>query len=169
MERPNAWLEQLHAEGSSSNWQPHTERWATAEFIQWAQDNDPDAVSKIQLLISELETHGGHVNGGRATTPSFNVRFNVLGVGKKWPLCMYSLPQRGSTLEIRFGDFRNTPDVADAFVQAVCSIPEFGLDAAEIRNAGYRKRPQFAIKNLSEAAVRSLAKNVASALQVDNS
>jgi len=169
VERPNAWLEQLHAEGSSSSWQPHVERWATADFIQWAQDNDPDAVRKVQLLINELETHGGVVNGGRATTPSFNIRFNVPGVGKKWPLCAYSLPQRGSTLEIRFVDFHNTPDLAEAFVQAVCSIPEFGLDAAEIRDAGYRKRPQFAIKNLSEDAVRALAANLAGALQVDNS
>ncbi len=168
VERPNAWLEQLHTEGSSSVWEPREERWSVSEFVQWAQDNDVEAAEKVQLLLDEFESHGGFVHGGRAAAPSLTIRFTVPGVGRKWPLCLYSLPQRGSTVEFRFGDFRSTPEVAERLTQAVCSIPDFGLDSESIRDAGYRKMPKFAIKALSEEAVRSLAANLARALLTDN-
>jgi len=166
VERPNSWLEQLHADDSArSAWQPRPERWRVEDYVQWAEENDPQAVAKMTVLLRELALRDATLNGGRAATPSMNVRYTLAGVGKKWPLCFYSLPQRGSVLEFRFGDFQSTPELAEALTQAVCSISELGLTADYVREAGYRRKPQIAIRDIPEAALRQLAINLQEALQ----
>ena len=135
-------------------------RWTVEQYLSWCDAHDPTNAATMRALIEALQANGFYVGGGRAQTPSLNCAIEVPGLGRRWPICLYTDPLRGGLVEIRFSDFKNRPELVAEFARQVCAIPGIPLALDEVERAGYRKRPSVPIRDLSIEAVNNLAHTV---------
>lgn len=136
--------------------------WTVEQFTRWIHDHDPQSTGVYEALISALTDSGFVVGGGKARTPSLYAQITIPGMGRKYPIAMYTDAQRGGLLEIRFSDFNSSPSAVDRFAEAVSSVPGVPLSLEEIRDAGYRRRPSIPFREFSPQNVIQLAQAIGS-------
>jgi hypothetical protein len=141
--------------------------WTIQQYLDWCDINDPLGAPKIAALVTAARVCGFDVKGGKAVTPSLNLALEIPGIGRKYPICLYTEPGgRGALIEVRFTDFKNTPDVAKHLVDAVAAIPNQPIPLEEIRSTGYGKRPNVPAKEFSLEVIPQLATAVATLTRV---
>lgn len=136
-------------------------KWTIDEYLQWVDDHDPVGAPIMRTLIEALQHAGFGVYGGRAETPSLNCGIDVPGMGRKYPICLYTDPARGGLVELRFSDFRRNPALVRQFADRVCAIDGVPLDAATVIAADFRKRPNIPIRDFTPNSVHTLAQEIA--------
>ena len=139
-------------------------QWSVDDFVAWTYDNDPAAVPALAACLEAMRGSGFALNGGRAVTPSINTSIQVPGVGVKWPLLIYTKEGRGAELEVRFGDFRSTPELADRFAVAATASLVLGMTVDAVRLADYRKRPRVPLRDVTPEQVTTLVRDVVATL-----
>lgn len=129
--------------------------WAVSDFSDWVAEHDPEGSAALGVLLNEMDAAGFQISGGRAGTPSLNASIDVAGVGRKWPFCFYTYA-RGACLEVRFEDFKNTPEVAEAFLSAMLLAHVPDLNADLVRERKYAKRPNVLLRALTPEVAHDL-------------
>jgi hypothetical protein len=132
-------------------------RWTIAEYLEWCTVNAPTTEPAVRAFIDQLQADQWQVLGGKAATPSLNASHDIAGIGRKWPVILYTGVATGPVLECRYADFHAFPDVAEGLLRATSIDVPSGIDPAAIRAQDYRKRPSFPINRLDPALARSLA------------
>ena len=155
---PQTYGDQI-ATAKSAQRGPIRPAWTVGNFLEWIDVYDPAAGEPARALLQALTSSGFEINGGRASTPSLNANAPFIGLGRKWPFCLYTY-QRGACVEIRFEDFKTTPDIAEAFLHAIEQIPGLGIDAAIVRERGYAKRPSLMLHDLTVATAEQLVSGI---------
>lgn len=138
------------------------DRWSQDQFIAWVDENDPGASIAVRTLLQVLAESGFEIAGGKAQTPSLNMGIEVEGVGHKWPIAMYT-QGKGASVELRFEDFKNLPEVAERYLLAAESVKNLPIDGAEVRNVAFSKRPNLMLRDMSDLQIRSLVIALANA------
>lgn len=136
--------------------------WTVEEFVDWCREHDPEAVDRVLHFVEALRANGFEVLGGRASTPSLNCLLRIPGLGKKYPIAMYTYETNRASVEIRFSDFKNHGrELLDDFAAMACSIPAVPLTLEQLRAAEYRKRPSINFVDFSLDNLDSLASGIA--------
>ena len=138
-------------------------QWSVQDYRDWLAASDPTALPALTALLAALESRGFAVNGGRASTPSMNASIEIAGIGRKWPLCFYTYDNTGAVLEVRFIDFKTTPDVAERYLQAASGFASLPIDTVGVRVAEYRKRPNLPLRAMSVEDVEAFADAIGAA------
>ena len=137
-------------------------RWTIDQFAEWIAENDAGSLPVWSALLSGLKANGFEVNGGKAVTPSINAGIDIAGLGRKYPICLYTDPNRGGLLEVRFSDFKDNPTAVDRFAEVVAATPGIPVSVEEVRAAGYAKRPNVPLREFTPAAVTALTEAIGS-------
>lgn len=137
-------------------------QWSQQEYLDWCEANDPTGAPIMRTLLEALESAGFTVYGGRASSPSLNVGITVPGLGRKFPICLYTDLARGALVEVRFSDFKKDPLLVDQFAELVSAVPGIPVPIDVVRAAGYSKRPNVPVKEFTHESVRQLASAIAS-------
>ena len=143
------------AESKGARSRQDRDRWSQDQFIAWVDENDPGASLAVRTLLQVLAESGFEIAGGKAQTPSLNMGIDVEGVAYKWPIAMYT-QGKGASVELRFEDFKNLPEIAERYLLAAESVKGLSLDGAEVRNVEYSKRPNLMLRDMSDLQIRSL-------------
>lgn len=153
-------VEQVEAKNDSGD-RLARPRWTIDEYLDWVDTHDPAGAPVMHALVQALQEAGFGVYGGRAATPSLNCGIDVPGMGRKYPVCLYTDPVRGGLVELRFSDFRRDPILVREFADRVCAIDGVPLEASTVVAADYRKRPSIPVRDFTPASVRTLARQIA--------
>jgi hypothetical protein len=136
--------------------------WSVEEYVQWCRDNDPESVQRVQAFVRDLEDAGFKVFGGKASTPSLNCMLQIPGLGRKFPIAMYTYETHRAAIEIRFSDFKtHGRPMLQAFAEMACALAPVRLTVEQLRLADYRKRPSINVVDFTEAELRELAFGIA--------
>jgi hypothetical protein len=154
--------ELVEAKSASSAASKHS--WTIDEFLEWCEQNDPDGLPQVRAIIASMQANGFDVLGGSAKTPSLNCGLDVPGMGRKYPICMYSHETRGALVEVRFPDFRKTPGLQERLAQFVESIPGVPIPVQLVRDVDFKKRPNVSARDFSIDTISRLAAEVSRAL-----
>jgi hypothetical protein len=137
-------------------------QWSLQEYLDWCDAHDPVGAPTMRTLLDALRDNGYVISGGRAATPSLNIGLEVPGLGRKWPICLYTDPVRGGLVEVRFSDFKDKPEYVDQFAQLVSAVPGIPVPVEEVRAANYGKRPNVPVREFTHHSVQQLAAAIAS-------
>ncbi|MDP2286987.1 MAG: hypothetical protein Q8M73_00260 [Actinomycetota bacterium] len=138
--------------------------WTVDAYSQWCALNNPEGLPAVTALISQMQSLGFDVQGGRAATPSLNSGLDIPGLGRKYPICMYTDPNRGALIEVRFSDFKNTLMLAQALADAIEGIPNIPIPVPAVRESGYTRRPNIPASQFTPSAAIDVATAVRTAL-----
>lgn len=143
-----------------------TERlaWSIDQYLAWCEEHDPQGVSNVKLLIDNFTASGFAVLGGKAETPSLNIGLDIPGIGRKYPVAMYTHPTRGSLVEVRFPDFRTHVELRERLGDAIGSMQENPYPIEFIRENEFRKRPNISARDFSSLAATGLPATISAAL-----
>ena len=137
--------------------------WTPEEFLDWVDEKDPLAAPATKAFIQTLEENGCYIGRGSASTPSLNIGLDVRGDRHRWPIAFYT-QAKGTSVEIRFEDFKNAPEVAERYLVAAESIPGGVTNGVEIRALNYSKRPNLLLRDMKPETAIALASAICQAL-----
>jgi len=143
-------------------------RWTVEQVHSWVVENDPESAPVFDAFLEGLHANGFRVGGGRAQTPSMWGSIRIPGLGEKFPLLVYTYPDRGAVLEVRFSDFNGDAAAVDRFAELVSAVPGIPVSVEEVRAAEYRKRPNVPLREFTASAVRQLTDAVGSMKQAQD-
>ena len=152
------------AEAKSQRSREARERWSEEQFLSWIDENEPGISGKARTVLDALQIEGFELAGGKAQTPSLNFRLDVAGAGSRWPIILYT-QGKGTSIELRFEDLKTLPDIAERYLRAVEAVPGVQIDGAQVRSAGYSKRPNPLLRDMSDETIRALVKTIAETLR----
>lgn len=132
------------------------QRWTLEQFLSWCEENDPEGIAQVRALIQGFEAEGFHIFGGKAELPSLNIGLDIPGIGRKYPIAMYSHATRGALVEVRFPDFRTHEKLRIKLGSAVQDIPDNPYPMKLVIDNEYRKRPNISARDFSLLAANSL-------------
>ena len=145
------------------NSQKTREPWTPEQFLEWVDEKDPKSSITARVFIDALAENGCYIGRGSASTPSLNIGVEVSGDRHRWPIALYTYAS-GTSIELRFADFKSTPDVAERYLRAAESVPGVITNGEEIRELNYSKLPKVYLGNVTEATVKALAEAICKAL-----
>lgn len=141
--------------------------WTVDQFVSWCEEHDPDGLPRVRTLIQGFESAGFLVYGGRAKTPSLNIGLDIPGVGRKYPVAMYTDDSRGALVEVRFPDFRTHIHLRTKLGEAIEVMADNPYPIEFIKEHDYRKRPNISARDFTSKAANSLAKVINQSLTGD--
>ena len=113
------------AEAKSQRARDEGERWTRDQFLTWIDENEPAISTKARIILDVLAVEGFELAGGKAQTPSLNLRLNVAGAGSRWPIILYT-QGKGTSIELHFEDLKAFPEIAERYLLAVESVQGSG-------------------------------------------
>ena len=152
------------AEAKSHRVREDRERWTDDQFLSWIDQNEPEISDKARTVLDALQIEGFERAGGKAQSPSLNLGLRVAGAGPRWPIALYT-QGKGTSIELRFEDFKSLPEIAERYLQAVEAVPGVQIDGAQVRSVAYSKRPNPLLRDMSDETIRALVKSIADTLR----
>ncbi len=152
------------AKAKSQRMREAKEHWTENQLLSWIDENESGVSDKARTILDALVTEGFELAGGRAETPSLNFRLDVAGAGSKWPVILYT-QKKGTSIELRFEDLKSWPEIAERFLQTVEAIPGVPINGALVRDAGYSKRPNLLLRDMSDETIGTLIKSISDTLK----
>ena len=152
------------AESKSQRSREARDRWTIEQFLSWIDEHEPETSANARVVLDALADEGLEVSGGKAETPSLNVRMDVAGAGSRWPIFLYT-QRKGTSIELRFEDLKAFPKIAERYLLAVESVPGMKIDGAQIRSVAYSKRPNPLLRDMSDETIRALIKTISNTLK----
>ena len=132
------------------------QQWTLDQFTSWCEEHDPEGLLQVKALIQGFESESFYVFGGKAETPSLNIGLDIPGVGRKYPVAMYTHPTRGALVEVRFPDFRTHVNLRAKLGEAVEGMTENPFPMKFVIENDYRKRPNISAHDFTLKAASSL-------------
>lgn len=131
--------------------------WTLDSAEAWIREQRPEQREDLLTILDTVAAiPGATLFWTRSRTPS-----QVVGVPGKdgslaYPLRLELGRGENGVAEIHFRYMiKSGEDARDAFLDAVAAVPELGIDAAAVREAGFRKRPIIDLAVLRDERVRT--------------